>query len=110
MGYYSWQDLPSKTVSEFRSHRSFKGEKIRVLLQIFKPGHIGEKHKHQSEQISHILKGRIKLTIDEEERIVKAGDLIHIPENQIHQIKSVEEEAIILEIFSPSEYQVLTCD
>ena len=102
---YSWQNLPLNRITPFKSFRAFKGENIKVLLLTLSPGHRGEKHKHDSEQISHILKGKIKVRIGEEERRVKAGDLIHIPRNQPHQTEVLDEETIILEIFSPAEYQ-----
>jgi quercetin dioxygenase-like cupin family protein len=105
MSCYSWEDLPLNRVSPFKSFRIFKGEKIKLLLLILQPGHIGEKHKHDSEQISHILKGKIKVKIGEEERTLKAGDFIHTPRNQPHQTEALDEETTILEIFSPAEYQ-----
>ena len=104
---YSWEDLPLNRITPFKSFRAFKGGNIKVLLLTLSPGHRGEKHKHDSEQISHILKGKIKVRIGEEERRVKAGDLIYIPRNQPHQTEVLDEETIILEIFSPVEYQKL---
>jgi quercetin dioxygenase-like cupin family protein len=105
MACYSWKDLPLDRVSPFKSFRIFEGEKIKVILLILQPGHIGEKHKHDSEQISHILKGKIEVKMGEEERILKAGDFMHTPINQPHKTEALDEEAIILEIFSPAEYQ-----
>jgi quercetin dioxygenase-like cupin family protein len=105
MSCYSWENLPLEKVSPFKSFQTFKGEKIKVLLLTLQPGHIGEKHQHDSEQISHILKGKIKVKIGEEERIVKAGDFVHTPRSQPHQTEALDEEAVILEIFSPAEYQ-----
>jgi quercetin dioxygenase-like cupin family protein len=105
MSCYSWQNLPLNVISPFKSYRTFKGEKIKVLLLTLHPGHIGEKHRHQSEQISYILKGKMKVKLGEKEEIVHAGDLIHIPENLPHQTETLGEETIILEIFSPAEYQ-----
>jgi quercetin dioxygenase-like cupin family protein len=101
----SWEDLPLNRVTPFKSFRTFKGENIKVLLLTLSPGHRGEKHKHDSEQISHILKGKIKVRIGGELRTVKAGDLVHIPRNQPHQTEVLDEETVILEIFSPAEYQ-----
>jgi len=101
----SWKDLPLNRIASSKSFRTFKGENIKVILLTFSPGHRGEKHKHDSEQISHIIKGKVKVKIGEEERRVKAGDLMHIPRNQPHQTEVLDEETIILEIFSPAEYQ-----
>ena len=105
MACYSWEDLPLTKVSPLKYHRTFKGERIKVLLLSLQPGYIGERHKHECEQISHILKGRVKVRLGEEEQTVGAGDLVHIPENLPHQIETLGEETTILEIFSPAEYK-----
>ena len=105
MACYSWKDLPPSRVTPLKCHRTFKGERIKVLLLTLQPGYIGERHKHKCEQISHILKGKAKIRLGEEEQIVSAGDLVHIPENLPHQIETLGEEVTILEIFSPAEYE-----
>ena len=102
---HSWENLPLNRITPFKSFRAFQGENIKVLLLTLSAGHRGDKHKHDTEQISHILKGKIKVRIGEEEREVKTGDFIHIPINQPHQTEVLDEETIILEIFSPAEYQ-----
>jgi len=109
MTCYSWKDLPLETATPFKSRRVFKGEKIKVILLTLRLGHIGERHRHQSEQISHILKGKVKVKLNRKERMVQTGDFIHIPKNQPHQIEAMEDETIILEIFSPAEYQKVIC-
>jgi len=105
MACYSWQDLPLSTVTPFKCYRTFKGEKVKVLLLTLQPGHIGERHKHECEQVSHILKGKVKVRLGEKEQIVSAGGLVHIPENLPHRIETLGEETMILEIFSPAEYK-----
>lgn len=45
------------------------------------------------------------MRLGEKEQIVNAGGLVHIPENLPHQIETLEEETMILEIFSPAEYK-----
>jgi len=102
---YSWEDLPLNSVNPFKSYRTFKGEKIKIHLLTLEPGYVGGKHRHQSEQISVILKGRMKVKMGKEEQIVQEGDLVHIPENLPHQTETLGEETIIIEVFSPAEYQ-----
>jgi quercetin dioxygenase-like cupin family protein len=92
-------------VTPFKCYRTFKGEKIKVLLLTLQPGHIGERHKHECEQVSLILKGKVKVRLGENEQIVSAGGLVHIRENLPHQIETLGEEVTILEIFSPAEYE-----
>ena len=105
MACYSWKNLPLSRVTPFKCYRTFRGERIKVLLLTLQPGQIGERHKHECEQISHILKGRAKIRLSETEQIVSAGDLVHIPENLPHQIETLGEEVTILEIFSPTDYK-----
>lgn len=64
-----WPNLPLNVVSPFESYPTFKGEKIKIFLLTLTPEHKEEKHKHQNEQISHIIKGKIKMRIGEEELV-----------------------------------------
>lgn len=106
MPVYSWLDLPLNQISPEKSNRIFKGEKVKVVFLKLKPGFAGVLHRHpQSEQLSHILRGEVKIKLGEEEWLAKAGDLILIPVNLPHTIVTCIKEAEILEIFSPPDYE-----
>lgn len=50
------------------------------------PGHSQEPHQHASEQVYVIVRGKGRMHVDDEDRDVKVGDLIHIPSGTNHYI------------------------
>ncbi|MBT2654599.1 cupin domain-containing protein [Bacillus sp. ISL-18] len=67
----------------------------------FQKGSIGEIHSHVHEQISYIVQGSFDFTLDGKVQRVEKGDSIYIPSNTLHGVKALEDESIILDIFTP---------
>lgn len=78
------------------------GEKMMMVLNITLPGHKVLLHSHPHEQIGMVYKGKAKLRIGDEERIVKKGDFYCIPANVSHSDTTIGDEPfIMLDIFYP---------
>ena len=59
-------------------------------------------HSHPNEeQFTYILTGELHYILGEEERIVKAGDMIHIPRNTKHRSRAINGEATFFTVKSP---------
>ena len=74
-----------------------------VLLK----GSVVPSHKHFSEQISIILKGALKFTINGEDTVVKDREVLVIPSNVEHAAVAIE-DTISLDCFSPPREDWLT--
>ena len=57
-------------------------------------------HRHESEQITYILKGALKFELQGVEVVVREGELLHIPSNVPHRAVALE-DTLDLDIFSP---------
>jgi quercetin dioxygenase-like cupin family protein len=57
-------------------------------------------HSHHNEQISMIEQGAMRFMLDGVERIVKAGEVLHIPANVPHSAEAIE-DCIAVDLFSP---------
>ena len=56
-------------------------------------------HSHPNEELfTYILTEELRYILGEEERIVKAGDMIHIPRNMEHRSRAINGEAIFFTI------------
>ncbi len=64
-------------------------------------------HKHVSEQITVILKGALKFTINGRDTLVKEGEVLVIPSNVEHSAVAVE-DTLDLDCFSPPREDWLT--
>jgi mannose-6-phosphate isomerase-like protein (cupin superfamily) len=48
-----------------------------------------------------MIKGRMLMEIDGEQRIMKPGEFAYVPKNVMHRIQTMEEDAIVLDVFCP---------
>ncbi len=58
-------------------------------------------HDHPHEQGGILLEGKLELTIGDESRVVKPGDMFLIPPGVPHQAVAVDGPAIVMDVFSP---------
>jgi len=78
------------------------GEKMMMVLNVTLPGHTVPLHSHPHEQIGMIYRGKAKLRIGNEERVVKKDDFYRIPANVPHSDTAISDEPfIMLDIFYP---------
>jgi quercetin dioxygenase-like cupin family protein len=75
-----------------------------MLAHVYlKKGCIVPKHSHENEQITYILEGALKFWIGEDQQqelIVKAGEVLHIPSNVPHMAEALD-DTLDVDIFSP---------
>jgi len=97
---YRWDDIASEKVTEMISRKIVTGER-EMLAQIWlKKGAIVPTHAHESEQLSYVLQGALKFTIQGEEFIVREGEVLHIPSMVPHQAEALD-DCFEMDVFSP---------
>lgn len=84
-----------------------RGGKLMMVEVTFKKGAIGELHSHPHEQVSYIANGSFEFNINENKQIIKKGDSIYIPSNEPHSALALEEDSIIVDIFTPQREDFL---
>ncbi len=57
-------------------------------------------HHHANDQITTVESGSVRMTCGDEEFVLKAGDMIHVPPNVPHGNIALE-DTVIIELFSP---------
>jgi quercetin dioxygenase-like cupin family protein len=67
----------------------------------FAPRVVTPPHEHPHEQITLVERGRVLFTIGDEQRVAEAGDVLHFPPNSWHGATMLEEEVVLVDIFSP---------
>ena len=59
-------------------------------------------HTHPHEQIAYVLKGRFEFTVDGRENVIlREGDSICFEPNVIHGGRPLEDNSILLDVFTP---------
>ena len=77
------------------------GQNVMMVRFTFEPFLVTDEHTHPHEQMTMILKGRVKFMISGEERILSAGDVLHFPPHNRHGATMLDEEVVLIDIFSP---------
>jgi len=97
---YRWDDIAQETVTAMISRKIVTGERG-MLAQIWlKKGAIVPIHSHESEQLSYVLQGALKFTIQGEEFTVREGEVLHIPSMVLHQAEALD-DCFEMDVFSP---------
>src|SRR6201990_2786537 len=97
---HRWDEIALEKVTEMISQKIITGER-EMLAQIYlKRGALVPMHAHDSEQMTYILQGALRVVVDGEEIIVREGEVLHIPSQTPHQAEALE-DTLELDVFSP---------
>jgi quercetin dioxygenase-like cupin family protein len=81
--------------------RKFVSGARETMAQIYlKRGAIVPRHAHESEQMTYVLQGSLKLLVAGEEVTLREGEVLHIPSGVPHQVEALD-DTFVLGVFSP---------
>ena len=58
---------------------------------------------HREEEIYYVVRGKAGFLAGNEDRVVGAGDILHVPAGERHRFHDVEEDLELLVLFAPPE-------
>lgn len=96
-----WSKIPVEHLQEGIERQMIVGERVMVCRFRFAPRVVTPAHDHPHEQITFIERGPVLFTIGDEERIAETGDVLHFPPHSWHGATMLDEEVILIDIFSP---------
>jgi len=96
-----WNSIPVQQLDAGIQRQMIVGENLMICRLTFAPNVVTPAHDHPHEQMTLVERGRILFTIGDEERICKAGDVLHFPPGTWHGATSLDEEVVLVDIFSP---------
>ncbi|MBD8025482.1 cupin domain-containing protein [Ureibacillus sp. Re31] len=77
------------------------GGNLMMTEVTFEKDAVGSIHSHLHEQVSYVTQGSFEFNLDGYVQIVRQGDSIYIPSGTRHGVKALEEDSIILDVFTP---------
>ena len=99
-----WAELKLEEVNPMLSRRLIWGEKVMVAQVYLRKGCIVPRHAHESEQVTQIHSGSLRLWFEEQgmerEVTLAPGDVLVIPSMVPHRAEALE-ETLDIDIFSP---------
>ena len=96
-----WSKVAAESIGEGITRQMIVGENLMICRLTFRPNLVTPAHDHPHEQITMVERGRVLFTIGNQQRIAKAGDILHFPSGAWHGATMLEEEVVLIDIFSP---------
>lgn len=103
-----WSSVPIEQLEEGIERQMIVGEKVMMCRLRFAPHIVTPAHDHPHEQLTLVEKGPVLFTVGDEERIAQTGDVLHFPPNSWHGATMLDEEVVLIDIFSPVREDFLT--
>ena len=100
---YTWNEIPREQVTPMLDRRLITGDGLMLAHVNLAKGCIVPKHQHHHEQMTYVLQGALRFSLNEdesEERVVRGGEVIHFPSNVWHKAEALE-ESVVLDVFNP---------
>jgi quercetin dioxygenase-like cupin family protein len=103
-----WSSVPVELLEDGTERQMVVGERVMVCRLRFAPRVVTPPHEHPHEQITLVERGRVLFTIGGEQRVAVAGDVLHFPPGSWHGATMLDEEVVLIDIFSPIREDFLT--
>ena len=97
----NWESIPFEQIAEGIERQMIVGEKLMICRLRFAPFVVTPEHDHLHEQMTIVEKGRVRFFIEGEEKIAKQGDVLHFSSNCWHGATMLDEEVVLIDIFTP---------
>jgi quercetin dioxygenase-like cupin family protein len=94
------RDMPTEHLNPLLDRQFVAGEKSMLARLILRKGCIVPLHSHENEQITYILEGALKFSLQGKEIVVRAGEILVIPSNVPHSAEALE-DTVDLDVFCP---------
>ena len=99
--HVNWAAVPVERPAEGIERQMVVGQHLMLCRFRFAPFLVTPEHSHPHEQMSIVVSGRVRFFVEGEERIAAPGDVLHFPPDCWHGATMMDEEVILIDIFSP---------
>ena len=99
--HLDWSTIPVEQTAEGIERQMLVGENMMICRFRFAPFLVTPEHEHPHEQMTIVERGRVRFFIEGKERIASAGDVLHFPPNCWHGATMMDQEVVLIDIFSP---------
>lgn len=106
---HRWDEIALEKVTEMVSRKIISGERMTVAQVYLKRGSLVPRHVHESEQMTCVLQGALRIVVRTEEVTVREGEVLHIPAAIEHQAEALD-DTFVLDLFSPARPDWIAAD
>lgn len=98
--HHRWSDITPEQINPTIARQFITAERVTIARFELKRGAVVPQHAHANEQVSYIVTGALKFTIDGREIVVSGGEVLHIPGAIPHSAQAIE-DTLAIDVFSP---------
>ena len=98
---WNWDTIPVEHIGEGIIRQMVYGETLMICRLTIAPGTITAAHHHVHEQMTIVEKGRVRFVLGEMEKVFGPGEVLLFPSGFWHGATMLDEEVVLIDIFSP---------
>ena len=99
--HHDWASIPVERVGEGIERQIIWGDQLMVCRLRIAPRTVTAVHAHRHEQITLVEQGSVRFTVEGQERLSTPGDVLHFPSHCKHGATVLDQEVVLIDIFSP---------
>ena len=99
--HLNWSVIPVEQIGDGIERQMVVGNRMMICRFRFRPFLVTPEHDHPHEQMTIIERGKVRFFIEGKERIATAGDVLHFPPKCWHGATMMDEEVVLIDIFTP---------
>jgi unsaturated pyranuronate lyase len=96
-----WTSIPVEQIGNGIERQMIWGERLMVCRLHLAAHAVTPVHSHAHEQMTLVERGRAVFTIGDTQRTASAGDVLNFPSHVRHGATMLDEEVVLIDIFSP---------
>jgi quercetin dioxygenase-like cupin family protein len=96
-----WDSIPVEKTAKGIERQMVVGQNIMICRFKFVPFLVTPEHTHPHEQMTLVVQGNVKFMVEGKACIASPGDVLHFPPHVKHGATMLNEEVILIDIFSP---------
>lgn len=96
-----WSHIAVEQVAEGVARQMVYGDRLMVCRLTIAARTVTPVHSHVHEQITLLERGSADFFVEGERKTAQAGDVLFFPSNIRHGATMLEEEVVLIDIFSP---------
>ena len=104
----NWSNIPIEQLDPGIERQMIVGENLMICRLRIAANVVTPEHDHPHEQMTIIERGRVLFTIGSDQRVAEAGDVLHFPSGTWHGATMLDDEVVLIDIFSPIREDFLT--
>lgn len=78
-----------------------RGGNLMLVELTFEKGAVSSVHSHQYEQANYVLSGSFEFDLNGSKQVMKEGDSVYVSKNSPHAVVALEDDSMLMGIFTP---------